>query len=67
MSKKPKPPATLDLTSVMSALGDAKHRIREHADPLRMAIARIEDAERVIQAYAIAVAPVAMTESEEER
>lgn len=58
MSKKPKPPATLDLTSIVSALDHADELIRLEAERLTLARSRIADAKRGIVGYAVSMAPV---------
>ena len=64
MSKKPKPPATIDLTSIIHALDHASELIRLEAEKLTLARARIADAKRGIVGYALAVAPVVEEEVE---
>ena len=65
MSKKTRPPATIDLTSIVSALDHADDLIRLEAERLTLARSRIADAKRGIVGYAVAVAPVVEEEPEE--
>jgi hypothetical protein len=63
VSKK-KPPAELDLTSIVCALDHANDLLRDEVERLVLAKARIADAKRGIVAYALAVAPVVEEEAE---
>ena len=65
MSKKTRPPAEIDLTSIVSALDHADELIRLEAERLTLARSRIADAKRGIVGYAVAVAPVVEEETEE--
>jgi hypothetical protein len=64
MSKKPKPPAELDLTSIVCALDHANDLLRDEVERLVLVKSRIADAKRGIVAYALAVAPVVEEEAE---
>lgn len=65
MSKKPKPPVELDLTSIVSALDHADDLIRLETESLILARSRIADVKRNIVQYALGVAPVVAEEPEE--
>ena len=58
MSKKTRPPAEIDLTSIVSALDHADDLIRLEAERLTLARSRIADAKRGIVGYAVSMAPV---------